>query len=86
MHGITSREVQIAQTIQIETVVDIPGIRTTAPLTYQLPGSQLPQVIRDEVRRLTNKSNEFVDLTVTACQCGNQTPAHLTGKQTENDW
>lgn len=80
MQRLACREIEIAQAVEIEAVVDVSAVGGAAPLGDQPGISQPAQVVTDQVERLTEHLHQLVHPIVAARKRRKGPPAHIVGQ------
>src|SRR5579885_2090664 len=83
MQSLTSGEIGGTQPGKIKAVVDITSVGGTSSLLHHVLVTQQSQMIGNEILRLVQQTDQFLDAVVTLSQQRKQFPAYLMSEQLE---
>jgi hypothetical protein len=74
-----SAKVQLAETIRVETVINITAVGAATAFSNQGLIPKALEMIRHQVGRLLDKVNQLRNAVITSCQSSQKLPSQLMG-------
>lgn len=75
--------IEVVQFVEIERIINVTPIRRAAAFLDELGGAELFEMIRDEVGRLVQFLNNFLDAIVARGEHGDDLPSHIVRQEVD---